>query len=214
MSGTLCFWASSAGSIMDTHVNSSCSQFSLSRLIGSPGWHLVHLLINISESTFLSIQRHFHSTLKIFLLSPSWEIKTLSVMALRSGVCKSILWSQVQIPQRFYNSWNAKIERSVEPERLLVFDVRSLVAALLNYSWQIFDSSLATFSFWSFRDGWGPLCKFLGVVQPRKPFPRYWALRMKILAESKESVASTNISSLHCPKYWTSLHNSQCSNLV
>ena len=150
----------------------------------------------------------------LFFLSPSWEIKTLSVMALRSGVCKSILWSQVQIPQRFYNSWNAKIERSVEPERLLVFDVRSLVAALLNYSWQIFDSSLATFSFWSFRDGWGPLCKFLGVVQPRKPFPRYWALRMKILAESKESVASTNISSLHCPKYWTSLHNSQCSNLV
>ena len=188
MSGTLCFWASSAGSIMDTHVNSGCSQFSLSRLIGSPGWHLVHLLINNSESTFFIYPTTFSLKSKnLFFLSPSWEIKTLSVMALRSGVCKSILWSQVQIPQRFYNSWNAKIERSVEPERLLVFDVRSLVAALLNYSWQIFDSSLATFSFWSFRDGWGPLCKFLGVVQPRKPFPRYWALRMKILAESKES---------------------------
>ena len=75
-------------------------------------------------------------------------MKTLSAMALRSGVCKPILGSQVQTLQRFYNSWSAKIERSVEPERLLVFDVRSLKAALLNYSWQIFDSSLATFSFY------------------------------------------------------------------
>ena len=61
-------------------------------------------------------------------------MKTLSAMALRSGVCKPILGSQVQTLQRFYNSWNAKIEKSVKPERLLVFDVRSMVAALLNYT--------------------------------------------------------------------------------
>ena len=54
MSGTLCFWASSAGSNMDTHVNWSCSQFSLSRLIGSPGWHLVY-----SRCTFWSTSLNF-----------------------------------------------------------------------------------------------------------------------------------------------------------
>jgi hypothetical protein len=41
--------------------------------------------------------------------------------------------------------WNEEVQRTVPEERLLVFEV---------------------------RDGWEPLCRFLGVDVPDKPFPR------------------------------------------
>ena len=43
-----------------------------------------------------------------------------------------------------YNSWTAEVIATVPPERLLVFEV---------------------------KDGWGPLCEFLEVLQPDSEFP-------------------------------------------
>ncbi len=44
-----------------------------------------------------------------------------------------------------YEAWTAEVIATVPPERLLVFEV---------------------------ADGWGPLCEFLGAIQPDGPFPR------------------------------------------
>ena len=43
-----------------------------------------------------------------------------------------------------FNAWNEDVQRTVPPDRLLVFDV---------------------------KDGWEPLCRFLGVPIPSAPFP-------------------------------------------
>ena len=43
---------------------------------------------------------------------------------------------------RFFNDWKAQVIREVPAERLLVFEV---------------------------KEGWAPLCKFLGVPQPEEP---------------------------------------------
>lgn len=43
-----------------------------------------------------------------------------------------------------FEQWNAKVKATVPPERLLVFEA---------------------------KDGWGPLCKFLGVPEPSTPYP-------------------------------------------
>ena len=40
--------------------------------------------------------------------------------------------------------WNEELKRSIKKENLLVFNV---------------------------KEGWGPLCKFLGVPEPKQPFP-------------------------------------------
>ena len=45
---------------------------------------------------------------------------------------------------RFFNDWKAQVIREVPADRLLVFEV---------------------------KQGWAPLCKFLGVTQPEGPFP-------------------------------------------
>jgi hypothetical protein len=44
-----------------------------------------------------------------------------------------------------FNAWNEEVKRTVPADRLLVFEV---------------------------KDGWEPLCQFLGVPVPRTPFPR------------------------------------------
>lgn len=49
-----------------------------------------------------------------------------------------------EVCKRIYNEWNEQVRSSVPPDRLLVFDV---------------------------KDGWGPLCEFLGVPEPEIPFP-------------------------------------------
>ena len=46
---------------------------------------------------------------------------------------------------RFFEEWNANVIKSVPEDRLLVYDV---------------------------REGWEPLCKFLGLPIPDEPFPR------------------------------------------
>lgn len=45
----------------------------------------------------------------------------------------------------FFNAWNEEVVRSVPADRLLVFEA---------------------------KDGWGPLCRFLGVPVPDAPYPR------------------------------------------
>jgi len=45
---------------------------------------------------------------------------------------------------QFFNDWKEQVIKEVPPDRLLVFDV---------------------------REGWEPLCKFLGVPKPDEPFP-------------------------------------------
>lgn len=45
---------------------------------------------------------------------------------------------------KFYNDWNKRVMETVPKEKLLVYDV---------------------------KEGWEPLCRFLGVTVPAKPFP-------------------------------------------
>jgi len=46
---------------------------------------------------------------------------------------------------RVFNDHIAEVKAAIAPERLLVHDV---------------------------KEGWGPLCRFLGVAEPETPFPR------------------------------------------
>ena len=46
--------------------------------------------------------------------------------------------------RKFYLDWNEEVKRNVKEENLLVFNV---------------------------KEGWDPLCKFLGVTQPKQPLP-------------------------------------------
>ena len=46
--------------------------------------------------------------------------------------------------RKLYLDWNEELKRSIKKENLLVFNV---------------------------KEGWGPLCKFLGVPEPKQPFP-------------------------------------------
>ncbi|HEX2742264.1 MAG TPA: sulfotransferase [Rubrobacter sp.] len=71
----------------------------------------------------------------------------------RSGMANDIIW-QGTFDGRFedkdyaievFERHNEEVKRSVPPSRLLVYDV---------------------------REGWGPLCEFLGVDEPEEPFPR------------------------------------------
>ena len=45
---------------------------------------------------------------------------------------------------RFFNDWVEQVKAEIPAERLLVFEV---------------------------KQGWGPLCRFLGVPEPQEPFP-------------------------------------------
>ena len=45
---------------------------------------------------------------------------------------------------QFFNEWNEQVKAEVATDRLLVFEV---------------------------KQGWGPLCQFLGVPEPKEPFP-------------------------------------------
>ena len=47
--------------------------------------------------------------------------------------------------KRLYQDWNKKVQETIPPNRLLIFNV---------------------------KEGWAPLCKFLGAPVPDKPFPK------------------------------------------
>lgn len=49
--------------------------------------------------------------------------------------------------ERVYTAWNEEVKRSIPKERLLVFNA---------------------------KEGWQPLCKFLGVPVPDEDYPKVW----------------------------------------
>lgn len=53
-------------------------------------------------------------------------------------------WFPPEPAKAIFNAWNEEVQRTVPPDRLLVFEV---------------------------KDGWEPLCRFLGVPVPSTPFP-------------------------------------------
>jgi len=59
------------------------------------------------------------------------------------GVASGAVYDDKRL-QECFNSWNAQVIATVPSERLLTFQA---------------------------KDGWGPLCKFLGVPEPAEPFP-------------------------------------------
>ena len=50
-----------------------------------------------------------------------------------------------EFAKKYFNDWNAEVMRTVPAEKLLVFEA---------------------------KDGWEPLCKFLGTPVPNEPYPR------------------------------------------
>ena len=69
-------------------------------------------------------------------------------MKLKRGL-RYTSWTAVEAgrdeAERFFEEWNSNVIKTVPRERLLVYDV---------------------------REGWEPLCKFLGLPVPDEPFPR------------------------------------------
>jgi hypothetical protein len=66
-----------------------------------------------------------------------------------------------------FNRHNEEVKRSVAPERLLVYEV---------------------------KEGWGPLCEFLGVEEPANPFPR-----LHEAAETRRVIRAVRVFSVVMP---------------
>lgn len=86
-------------------------------------------------------------------LTPRWLRWLVPVVGRSSRMIDLLVWDGL-FGGRFedrdraievFEEWTAEVIATVPPERLLVFDV---------------------------REGWGPLCEFLGVLEPLGPFPR------------------------------------------
>ena len=72
----------------------------------------------------------------------------------------------------FFNEWNAQVVKEVPKDRLLVFEV---------------------------KEGWEPLCKFLGVPVPEEPFPNLNDTKMqqsRLAKNKKAAVVSWSIIAL------------------
>ena len=70
-----------------------------------------------------------------------------------------------------FNRHNEEVQRRVPQEQLLVYEV---------------------------KQGWGPLCAFLGVEEPDKPFPH-----LNDAAEMRRRVVAMRAASLPClPPWW------------
>ena len=70
----------------------------------------------------------------------------------------------------FYNDWKKDVIDTVPEEKLLIYQV---------------------------KDGWDPLCRFLGVETPSVPFPR--------LNDTKEVIKATKIIRQLCHLFWAGL---------
>lgn len=101
--------------------------------------------------------RWYESTLETIYgartLVPGWLKRIVPFTGRFTEMVDLMVWDRV-FDGRFedrdyaiarYHEWTAEVIANVPPERLLVFDV---------------------------RDGWEPLCDFLGVLQPAGEFPR------------------------------------------
>ena len=95
--------------------------------------------------------------------------------SVRSNLADEIIWDGT-FDGRFddkryaievFNRHNEEVRRSVPPDKLLVYEV---------------------------KDGWGPLCKFLGVEVPDEPFPR-----VNDTAEMQRRIRSLRALSLAVP---------------
>jgi hypothetical protein len=102
-------------------------------------------------------QRWYDSTLETIYqgrtLVPTWLRRLVPFTGRFAEMVDLMVWDRVfdgRFEDREYaiarfEEWTAEVIATVPPERLLVFDV---------------------------RDGWEPLCEFLGVLQPGGEFPR------------------------------------------
>ncbi len=83
---------------------------------------------------------------------PSWLRRSSSLIGSLLEMTERIVWNGVfegrfedaQRAQQIFDEHTARVRATVPADRLLVFDV---------------------------REGWGPLCRFLGVPVPNVPFP-------------------------------------------
>lgn len=86
-------------------------------------------------------------------LLPAWFRRLVPVAGRFTEMVDLLVWDGVfegrfderDVAIERYERWTEEVIATVPPERLLVFDV---------------------------RDGWGPLCDFLGVLRPAGPFPQ------------------------------------------
>ena len=69
---------------------------------------------------------------------------------------------------QFFNEWNEQVKAEIATDRLLVFEV---------------------------KQGWGPLCQFLGVPIPEEPFPN--------VNDTKEQLDRMRGAKQLCALLWT-----------
>ena len=108
-------------------------------------------------------ERWYESTLatvyRVSYLIPTWESKLLWPISRFYDMTKDLIWNKAfkgrftdkDFALRVYQIHVEEVKRVVPSEKLLVFDV---------------------------REGWEPLCEFLGVPVPDKPFPHLNDRRM------------------------------------
>ena len=73
----------------------------------------------------------------------SWSSKILKISYKKSGLF-DVMDEGKEASVEYYNSWVEEVKKTVPEDRLLVFSV---------------------------KEGWEPLCKFLGMPIPDEPFP-------------------------------------------
>lgn len=86
-------------------------------------------------------------------LMPAWVLPLMPRVRASQRMIQRLIWdgffggrfADREAAIAAYERHNAEVRATVPPEKLLVFEV---------------------------REGWGPLCAFLGVPEPQEPFPR------------------------------------------
>ncbi|MBA3950428.1 MAG: sulfotransferase family protein [Rubrobacter sp.] len=119
----------------------------------------VLLSVRDPERWYESTRNTIYELSKISVISPlsrpTFRLVGLFVPAIGkvSRMNKKLIWDDTfdgrfedrDHAEAVFESHNAEVRRKVPPEKLLVYEV---------------------------KEGWGPLCDFLGVGAPNKPFPR------------------------------------------
>lgn len=78
------------------------------------------------------------------LFPPGRKMGSMMDKVLWQGIMRGTFGEDPAAAQQCYRDWNEAVKQHVSPEKLLVFEV---------------------------RQGWGPLCEFLGKPVPEQPFP-------------------------------------------
>lgn len=74
----------------------------------------------------------------------AWNLGSKSGNRFNEGMFEAVGQGEAQAIA-YFNNWNEKVKQKVAKDRLLIFNV---------------------------KEGWAPLCDFLGVAVPQEPFPR------------------------------------------